>query len=173
MNKQRITKEESDKGWAFDLKRIRVDLFHLLSLFLADEKYASTLTDEKDPLWDLASFAEPEITRILINSAVIGRVVDDSEDRFLSSIDACCGVIDIVGETEKLNLREAFNKIIHADAFDFVIKDTDDKFQYVEPEIYLHGSHQGKEWEAKLDVVAYIREFNRNLVGLEKDKQFT
>ena len=139
MSKQRISKEESDKGWAFDLKRVQVDLFHLLCLFLADEKYSSILVGENDPLWDLASFIEPEMTRILINSAVVGRVIDDREDRFLLDSDACCGDINIDGETEKLNLREAFNKIIHADAFDLVINETDGEFHYIEPQIYLHG----------------------------------
>jgi hypothetical protein len=173
MSKLRISKEESDKGWAFDLKRVQVDLLHLLCLFLADEKYASILFGEYDPLWDLTSFSEPEMTRILVNSAVIGRAIDDREDKFLLDSDTFCGEITIDGEIEKLNLRESFNKIIHAEAFDLIVNETNGKFHYIEPEIYLHGSYRGKEWEAKLDVVSYIREFTRNIAGLEKDKQFT
>jgi len=173
MGKFRISKEESENGWAFDLKRVQVDLLYLLSIFLAEEKYASILTGEDDPLWVIASYSEPEMTRILINSAVIGRVIDDREERFLSSTDACCGDLIVDSEAEKLNLRKAFNKIIHADAFDLVINDTNEKFAYIEPVIYLHGSYRGKAWEVKLDIVEYIREFNRNIVGLEKDKHFT
>jgi hypothetical protein len=173
MSKKRISKEESDKGWAFDLRRVQVDLLQLLCLFLADEKYASILTGENDPLWNLASFSEPEMTRILINSAVIGRVIDDREDRFLVESEACCGDINIDGGTGKLSLRESFSKLIHAETCDLVMNETDEEFHFIEPEIHLHGSYRGKKWEAKLNVVSYIREFNRNIVGLEKDKPFT
>ena len=173
MSQQRITKDESEKGWSFDLKRVQIDLFHMLSIFLAENKYASILIDENDPLWSLASFGEPEITRILINSAVVGRVIDDREDRFLSNCEAFCGELLFKEKTEGLNLREAFNKIIHAKAFDLVINKTDGQFHYIEPIIYLHGYIRENKWEAKLDIIAYIREYNRNIVGVEKDEQFT
>lgn len=173
MSKFRISKEESEKGWAFDLKSVQIDLFHLLSLFLAEEKFASILTGENDPLWMLASYGEPEMTRILIHSAVIGRVVDDRENRFLSDTDSYCGDLVIGGKATRLNLREAFNKIIHASKFELVINESDCEFAYIEPTIHLRGSQQQKSWEAKLDIIAYIREFNRNIVDLEKDRQFT
>ena len=154
MGKIRISKEEAERGWSFDLKRIQVELFHLLSLFLAEEKYASIIINEQDPLWRLASFGEPEMTRILINSAVIGRVIDDREGYFLHKSESYCGTLYTNGDSTELNLREAFNKIIHAHSFDLQMNNNGKEFSYLEPRIYLHGNLGSKIWEAQLDIIA-------------------
>lgn len=172
----RIRKEDDEKGYSFDLKRIRVELFHLLSIFLADEKYSQILIDENDPLWELASFGEPEVTRMLINSAVVGRVIDDREEYFLPKDNSHCGSLirDIDNPaSEGLSLREAFNKIIHATEFELVITEVDGKFSYLEPIIHLLGSHGSQKWEAELNIVEYIREYSRHVNELPKDKAFT
>lgn len=83
-----ITKYEDDKGWSFDMTKVKTDLFHLISIFLSDPLYAENLSDENDPLWELASIGESEITRILINTAAIGRVIDDRENFYLPK-DSC------------------------------------------------------------------------------------
>lgn len=173
MAKMRISKEEADRGWAFDLKRIQVDLFHLLCFFLAEEKYASTINGDDDPLWRLASFGEPEMTRILVSSAVIGRVIDDREDRFLPTSSSHCGTLDMNGRSAGLTLREAFNKIIHAESFDLEISDNEEPITPLEPRVFLHGKLGPDVWEAQLDIVAYVREYCRHFDGLAKDEPFT
>ncbi|MBY7833177.1 hypothetical protein KW463_10055 [Vibrio fluvialis] len=50
-----ISKSGDEQGWAFDMKKVKADLFHLISIFLADAKYAEELESESDPLWSLAS----------------------------------------------------------------------------------------------------------------------
>ncbi|MBW3696118.1 hypothetical protein EK599_10445 [Vibrio sp. T187] len=152
---------------------IKSDLFHLISLFLADAKYAEALENEKDPLWSLASLGEPEITRLLISTTAIGRVIDDRESFLLSKTSNYCGSIEVDGTSSPLNLREAFNKIIHADSFSLVISDNSAQFEHLSPEIILHGKQRSKEWNAHLDIVKYVREYSRHLIGLSKDETFT
>ena len=139
---------------------------------MAEEKYSQTLTDEDDPLWSLASFGEPEITRILINSAVVGRIIDDREGRFLPNT-SCCGKLTLKEKVNNLTLREAFNKIIHAESFDLVVNESEEDFHYLDPIIYLHGVLGSNGWEAKLDIISYVREYHRHINDLEKDRNFT
>ena len=168
-----ITKVGEDQGWAFDMRKVKTDLFHLISIFLADAQYAEAIENEQDPLWSIASLGEPEITRLLISTAAIGRVIDDRESFLLSKTSNYCGSIEVDGVSSPLNLREAFNKIIHADAFSLVISDSDSEFEHLSAEIMLHGKQRSKDWHVNLDIVEYVREYSRHLTSLRKDETFT
>jgi len=180
MEKQvlRIGKDEGEKGYSFDLRRVRVDLFHLLSIFLADEKYSKILKGPEDPLWKLASLGEPEVTRILINSAVVGRVIDDRDNHFLPKQDEFCGTLlkdyNNGSSAVGLSLREAFNKIIHDSEFHLSIVEPEQEqdFGFLEPTMYFMGELGGKRWEAQLDVVEYVRKFSQHIDELPKDQTF-
>ncbi|MBY7834484.1 hypothetical protein KW463_16745 [Vibrio fluvialis] len=119
------------------------------------------------------TLGEPEITRLLINTATIGRVIDDRESFALSKSSNFCGNFEHNGKSTQLNLREAFNKIIHAESFSLVISDSGVEFESLSPEIILHGKQRGSYWNAHLNIVQYVREYSRHLTNLDKDKAFT
>ena len=81
MKLTKISKSDEERGWSFDQAKVRTDLFHLLSIFLAEKQLADELTGSDDPLWILASLGEPETTRLLISTAIVGRVLDDKRRR--------------------------------------------------------------------------------------------
>jgi hypothetical protein len=158
----RITNQEGEPTYEFDLKRVHVDLFHLLSIFLADEKIAYILSGVKDPLWNLCSVAESEIARILVTSATIARISDEHHDFELLRAEDQCGTLreDITSEKfQSLTLREACNKIIHAKEIDFDIKRSTKEFYSIDPVVYLLGEKGNKSWEARLDIVQYVRSY--------------
>jgi hypothetical protein len=161
----RIKKRADEKGFDFDLEPVFIDLFHLLSIFLADERLASTLQDTEDPLWKLCSYGEREVTRILVNSAIIGRIIDERDGFFLPKDRGVCGeLIPDVKKREKrtpLPLREAFNKIIHAEEFELIIENTDKEFANLRPIFILHGKKGRVRWETTLNIVEFIREYTR------------
>lgn len=148
---------------------LRLDLWRLLTIFLADRAFA-TLTEPEfhadgyaQPLMSLQSeFEEDEITRILIGTAITLRVLDD-RDGLLNS-DMYCGTLEINGGNTPLTLREACNKIVHATKVNFDLERLDGgpieqlgmSPPYLTPNIYFYGSLRGADWRATLDVIAYV-----------------
>ena len=158
----RIGTDDGEPSYQFDLHRVHVDLFHLLSIVLADEKIAHVIEDEADPIWDLCSVAETEIARILVTSAVVARIADDQRGHvLLASPDPCGSLCEDTGSqaTMPLTLREACNKIIHAKQLQLDIKHTTKELYSIMPTVYLLGEKNGKSWEAELDLVQYVRNF--------------
>lgn len=162
------------QGHLFDGSPLRLDLWRLMRIFLAERPFAEFTADEfgrdgwDQPLLGLDSeFCDYEITRILLTAAVSLRVIDDRDDGVLARADPC-GVLDPwvgQGGIEPLSLREACNKILHAVRINFDVERLDggDIRQiglsptYLNPTLYLYGTHRGRDWKATLDVMAFIR----------------
>ena len=105
------------------------DAYRLLSLVLGDQIISATCEDERDPLAQLHDqFIEDELVQLLISTAVMNRTQDehmsgprnDENELSFSPIVHHCGTLnanlmaeDVV--TKPLTLREACNKIIHAE----------------------------------------------------------
>jgi hypothetical protein len=173
-----------------DLAAIRLNAFHLMNIFLASQPLASEhrLDDPEDNLANLHwEFYRTEITRLLINIAINTRVFDDqmkSSDRRDKYLRHCDRVdtgdyIGIFQENEKnqerFKVREACNKIIHAETVrpifergDFPhysmdeIDDSDEDYEwwYLTGEIEMRGSRIFKgetvNWFVNLFVPPYI-----------------
>ena len=167
----RIDSKDGEPSYDFDLRRVHVDLFHLLSIVLSDEKIAHVLNGDEDPLWDLCSVAESEIARILVTSAVVARISDEQRGFALLHAEDQCGELRKDNESEQsepLILREACNKIIHAKEIQFDIKHSVKNYYSIVPVVYLFGEKNGKTWEAKLDLVEYIRSFVNRVREIEE-----
>ena len=142
-------------------------------MFLADRPYAELTEHEfladgyAQPLLGLAASLESEVSRILLSSAITLRVLDDRDGRVLDRFEPC-------GEwqrnlnsdrAEPLPLREACNKIVHAEELHFDVERLDGgpiaqlgmSPSYIRPIIYLYGTHQQVRWKCTLDIVAYVR----------------
>lgn len=160
------------QGHFFDSGPIRLDLWRLLTSFLAERAFSQVseyeLYAEHRPLLSLYSdFADTEMTRILLSSAVALRVADDRDGRILDQIADPCGELQTdCGRREiiPLTLREACNKLLHAERINFDVERLDggDLAQlgyptFLNPTVYLYGAYRGTEWRAVLDVLSYIR----------------
>ncbi|MEM8984459.1 MAG: hypothetical protein AAGC71_15615 [Pseudomonadota bacterium] len=165
-------------GHQAEIQDSLLDVYRLMNIYLAEEKlYGITHSslvplwfDEDwqypwdDPLYKLAAeFQWREITRILISSAATGRVLDDSYSRQLCK-DAECGEfiadLDNAEAVTKLHLRDAFNKILHAEKIQSDFNQNDDgKFTFLMPIIHFYGTHGKRKWKAKLWVADYVRQY--------------
>lgn len=142
-----------------------LELYRLLTIFLASKNFATLLTNQPgkgfDPIYELQEVEWDEITRLLLSLAITARVIDDREKRVLKLIGSNCGEFqpDIQkSDTEVLDLRESCNKIMHAKK----IRADIDKINgqtYLNPFLYLYGEHGLKHWRAKLDIVSFAKEY--------------
>lgn len=142
-----------------------LELHRLLSGFLASRNFASLRTPrpdrEFDPIFHIQKVEEDEISRLLLNLAIVARVIDDRNNSALNKVGSNCGqlVKDIATKSEiTLSLREACNKIIHAEQISFD-RDTVDGKSYLRPTIYLTGKRNDKEWSATLNVIDFAKDY--------------
>lgn len=142
-----------------------VELHRLLAIFLASRHFAElaqTFPGEGfDPIFRIQEVEFDEITRILLNLAITARVVDDREQRIFELLGSDCGTLqdDIRNQaTNVLEIREACNKVIHAETVRFDVEELGVQ-RYMNPIIYLYGTLQGKRWRAQLDVIKFCKEY--------------
>ncbi len=156
------------EGHLPDMQTVLLDLYRLLSIFLASKNFAELRNEDGfDPILELQEPEEDEITRILISSAVIARIIDDRDDHFLSESNTKCGwlINDLNNEENKvdLSLREACNKIIHATKIRTDLGKENYKSFY-NPIMYFYGKHGKNEWKASLDIIEYAKEYYTYLI---------
>jgi hypothetical protein len=147
------------EGYILDLKIIFLDLYRLLTIFGAS-KTLSQMADVYggDPISELMEPEIDEIKRIIVTASVTARIVDE-RDGFIIPKDKFCGELipdlskptDIIG----LNLREACNKIIHANKFRTDLDRESDK-PYMLPKLYFYGKKSKQEWKATLNVYEFV-----------------
>lgn len=155
------------EGHLPDMQTVFLDLYRLLSIFLASRNFAELRNEHGlDPISELQEPEFDEITRILISSAVIARIIDDRDDHFLSKNDTECAwlIEDLTDEDTKidLSLRDACNKIIHASKIRTDLEEENHK-SYFNPIIYFYGKRGNKEWKACLDIIDYAKKYHTYL----------
>ena len=146
---------------------VTLELHRLLSIFLSSKSFAELRTgtgEEFDSIAEIQQHEGDEITRILLAVAITARVIDDRQNKVFDAISESCGtLVDVVatpGEESPLSLREACNKIIHAQKIRFDLSETDAHQTYLNPLIYLYGQRQnGAEWKATLNVIEFAKEY--------------
>lgn len=144
-----------------------LELHRLLAIIFASKSFAELRVgngEKWDPIDHLQQFEDDEITRILLSVSVTARVIDDRNNKVFDLVAGDCGKLfetDEKGTTETgLTLREACNKIIHAQKIRFDISETETTQRYLNPIIYLYGERRkGHEWRAVLDVVDFAKEY--------------
>jgi len=107
------------EGHLMNMDTVFLDLYRLLAIFLSSKSFAALRSEDYlDPISELQDPEFDEITRILVSTAVIARIIDDRDNQYLSQNNTECGwlIEDLTQPETKipLTLREACNKIIHA-----------------------------------------------------------
>jgi hypothetical protein len=160
-------------GPSFDAAPFALDLYRLLCVALAD-KSIGVLADDPDydnmsPIQDLQDrFRDGELIRVLISSAVALRILFDRHTDLRSTSKRMCGQLwpqwpKHKRKAEPLTLREACNKIIHAEDIkdDLIVPDLamnpDMIGTYIRPFLDLYGTKGGKKWRARLSIIQFAR----------------
>ncbi len=153
------------EGHVPDMKTVFLDLHRLLAIFLSSRSFAEIAREDiDDPLIELQEWEVDEITRILITSAVMGRILDDRGGPELDQKPTNCGELieDLIapGTWIPLTLREACNKIIHATKVRTDLEqDAKNRLAYFNPIMYFYGQRNGKDWKATLFIQDFVRDF--------------
>jgi hypothetical protein len=143
-----------------DTRIVQRDLFTLVTIFLADKEIsmmANAITYVREIL------IEEEIAARLLTTAVILRAWDDRLEQIEEPSEAVehrrsktCGTLEEdlgSGRVVGLTLREACNKIIHAERTTFDVEGVEIRF--INPVIYLYGSRRKEKWRAALNIIEY------------------
>lgn len=150
-------------GFSIDADQVRLDAYRLLTIFLAEERFASLRTGDSDSAPDILynEFARLEIERLLINIAILVRMTDDASREGRTLDQASNPVVRKLTRSKgdadvDLLLRDACNKIIHANAV--IFRKTSGEFSWtdkLEPLIELKGKLNSNECLAVVDVHAF------------------
>jgi hypothetical protein len=163
-------------GFFFDPQVFRLDLYRLLCAFFASADFDRLRERAAGaPKWALdivglgelgGEFEEAEITHLLVSIAARVRMVQDRERARFEKLRTNCGdlIPDVKQPRKKvpLTLREACNKIIHANRFNFDAKrrprrgGDPDASQALNPIMHLYGTQGRTNWKAKLHVEAFV-----------------
>ena len=147
------------KGHNLDLKQIRLDVYRLACYFEASRSFAeqslandSELFINRLPL----EFMEDEVSRTLLQSAIILRILDDESEADKDEKNPFyCGTLSSKNGRQKLSLREACNKIIHGQKINFDIEELD-CYKFLKPVVYLYGSQGKNGWRAELNIREFV-----------------
>lgn len=141
-----------------DFDQIKKDAFVLLNLGYGLNRLLEDSEEDVASRKDAALFREygkmyeSEISSRLIGIAVTARILDDRLINSKSDVTASkfAHAEDMLGDDENgdpINLRQCFNKIIHASSIDHELQ---------LPEVYLSGRHQNeKEWHFRLFLLPF------------------
>ncbi|MBY5814463.1 hypothetical protein HFN60_02150 [Rhizobium leguminosarum] len=171
-------KRETQNSWlgrhnyVLNADTVLRDLYRLLNVVMADGPNALLATDESDVLVALRDqFVEDELVHLLIGTAVMNRSHDDhmtgprddESEMSFTHVDIACGrlINDVGGSKESdvdLSLREACNKIIHAEQITVEMEKLEGAVYPTLPKsIILRGSLGKRAWQATLDLPSYAR----------------
>lgn len=151
-----------NKNHSLDLKPIRLDVYRLACQFEGSRPFSQSLegltAEMKQPLKDLErEFFCDEASRILLQSATILRMLaDESEADADEKNPFFCGTLQMGAEKEKLSLREASNKIIHARKINFDQLSNEALEGHFGPFVYLYGIRGRTAWKATLNIRQYL-----------------
>lgn len=152
----------------------------LLCLFFSAYDFEAFYRDpapyrDPDPLDDLRQFEDTEISETLLTLAALARACDD-EFGLLKQGDTVfphgVGTLTTDNGIEPLTLREACNKIVHAQSLTYDLsrgnknpiwdkwyKDQEQSItgDFKTPAIVTKGTHQnGNYWEARIELIPFV-----------------
>jgi hypothetical protein len=172
--------EDERLDWGSTNHRILIDpgatrltLFHLLALVLASEKFYALGYD--DPVLSLyLSLEEPETHRCLISTAISIRTILDRArgEGWFHSKSKVCGTLAVglegKAKVSDLNIREACNKIIHADTIKFAVDDPENP-TCLFPIVHLYGKQNTRSWKATLNLLDFTRHVQYLLTMMRRE----
>jgi hypothetical protein len=151
------------------------DLYRLLSVVAADGAIAHEF-ESGDPLISLREkFMHDELLHLLVSTAVMNRLHGEhkrAERTNVADADNLCGrlILDFIKKPDDiidLSLREACNKIIHADDITHEADDYAERsgLTVLPNTLVLRGRYNRRHWRAYLWLTAYIRASVKNFEG--------
>ncbi len=155
------------RGFVVDKLRVQLLAYRLITVFLSSKELSNLCTlDDETPSLMKQQFEQSEIEHLLLQIAILVRAADDSArsgQTFGISWNPKVGTLIQNLETdttEDLMLREACNKIIHAEKVNYdVYRNSELSRTYIEPTfIYLYGRKENKRWKAILDIKRFCLE---------------
>jgi len=158
-------KSRKHDKYIFDDEEIEKECYLITSCFIASEQIH--LLQRKSSNWGIKRFILEEqylIKKHLISLAIKLRMIDDlmkyyKKTDYICSLKNKVGVITEDNEKVDLTLREACNKIIHANKIEFKFKYNQHgskKIRYLAPEVLLHGRKGKKFWKADLKILRLV-----------------
>jgi len=158
-------------GMTFDLARSSL---HLASLLIADKPLRKLYHQYDLKHLEHASddIKESEIIRLMVEIATQYRLMESGvppSERSKHYSDGVVGALTVDGVSGAIDLsmREACNKIIHAQNIIFdVTKPRRRNDHYYNPTIHAHGQKGRKKWEALIDVVWFCNAANQPIEKL-------
>lgn len=158
--------KDQERGHTPDLLDLHRDVYELLAFFLSSKCIAeldnSPLYQNNDPIHQFGDLQCTLITKRVITVAITIRILDDQNSRPFDLVTDYCGTIteDVSNpiETFGLCLREACNKVIHAEKVVFDKATTSSGKQYLLPYLYLEGAKDKRTWNVTLDITKFCRE---------------
>jgi hypothetical protein len=149
------------------------DLYRLVSIVIGDEPLVHLASDSSDPLRRLRDqYIEDELVHLLVGTATMNRIQEEHMRSFRNDPDEfsfpalthTCGLLQPNIENDAtipLTLREACNKIIHADMIS-----AEDRGDSLPIGLTLRGALGSRAWIARLNLVEYVRASMQNFDGL-------
>ena len=142
-------------GGNIDLLEIDFLTYNLLTIFASSKELTKFEHEKYRQLIEIKDrFETSKASKTLITLAIITRNILDSKTDNKKSNELFCGELNENGIIIKLNIREACNKIVHAEHIDFE-KITENQYSHLSSIINLFGERQNKEWTAKFDVYEF------------------
>lgn len=162
-------------GHRINIERLKIDLHHLLCIFLASSPLSELINEEPEYAANkmlLRETEEVEATHLLLSTAIALRVLDDMEDGNLDCFSLHCGTLTENHPKSKaqkeITLRETCNKIIHATDVLFDRSSHDTQLEYLNPYLNLKGTKtNGITWNAIINVYKFAREGLQAIHGLK------
>jgi hypothetical protein len=173
--------QESGRGPTVDANRIRAAIFRLVSIIHASIQYPRmyqsrsngwrSIGDGGDETIALiAENAEPELIENLLLIAASLRVHNERMDRKLLMGSAALGYLTVDGTRDKLTIKDACDKIIHAD--DLRFGGGTEPYEarpfgrelpgpFVVQTVHLTGKLGKQNWTADMDLGVYCNEAAR------------
>jgi len=158
-----IEKKYGKKGYIFDTQTLRLELYRLLCYFIASERLA-----KEEPIFEefLDEFQKDQIKTILITTAITVRVIYDRDRKHLKEFTKC-GKLHIGSgrkkEVKNLDLREACNKIIHAEDIKFELFDKDYP-KKIKPFVNLYGVQEKVRWKAIINIIEFVKKIEYQIL---------
>jgi hypothetical protein len=159
-----VKSRKHDK-YIFDEDEIEQECYLIASCFIASEQIH--LLQRKSSNWGIKRFILQEqylIKKLLISLAIKLRMIDDlmkshKKAGYICFLKNKVGVIEEGNNKNDLTIREACNKIIHANKIEFNFKygqHGSKKIRYLAPEIILHGKKGKTSWEATVKILQLV-----------------
>jgi hypothetical protein len=150
------------EGFTMNPARIRYDIYRLLATIYSSQFFPHEPIDTEDPrsLAHLASeFEEDESTHLLLTIAIAVRTAVSR-----SAEVGClpCRELITPSKTKPLTVREACNKIIHAEKIRADVELDGRRIVRQNPIMHLQGTRGDEEWTVRLD----LEPFASHLLGL-------